>query len=44
LRTAKAITSENIEITLIKNGDHRLSTPTDLDKLCAAIDEISSAA
>mgnify|MGYP002840608042 FL=1 len=41
MRTAAAITSDDIEITLIKNGDHRLSTPADLDKLRAAIDELS---
>ena len=41
LRTADAITSEDIEITLIKNGDHRLSNPDDLDKIRAAVEELS---
>lgn len=41
LRTADAITSQDIEITLIKNGDHRLSNPNDLDKLRAAVAVLS---
>ena len=40
LRTADAITSNDIEITLIKNGDHRLSNPDDLDKIRAAVAEL----
>ncbi len=42
LRTAAAIASDDIEITLIKNGDHRLSEPGDLSKLRAAVDELSA--
>lgn len=41
LRTAEAITSDDLEITLIKNGDHRLSTVGDLDKIRNAIDALS---
>ncbi len=41
LRTADAITSSDIETTLVKNGDHRLSTPTDLDKIRGAVAELS---
>ena len=41
LRTAQAITSNDIEITLIKNGDHRLSEAGDLAKLRAAVNELS---
>ena len=41
LRTAEAITSDDIEITLIKNGDHRLSSLQDLDKLRAAVDALN---
>ena len=41
LRTANAITSDDIEITLIKGGDHRLSNPEDLGKLRAAVAELS---
>jgi len=41
IRTAETIKSDDIEITLIKNGDHRLSKPADLDKIRAAVDELS---
>ena len=40
-RTADAITSDDIEITLIKRGDHRLSEPDDLAKIRAAVAELS---
>jgi pimeloyl-ACP methyl ester carboxylesterase len=43
LRTADAITSNDIEIILIKDGDHRLSSESDLDKIRAAVDELSNA-
>jgi pimeloyl-ACP methyl ester carboxylesterase len=39
--TAETIKSDDIEITLIKDGDHRLSRPADLDKIRAAVDELS---
>ena len=42
LRTVAAIASNDIEITLIKNGDHRLSEPGDLAKLRHAVDELSA--
>lgn len=42
LRTAGAITSDDIEITLIKRGDHRLSEPDDLAKIRAAVAELSN--
>ncbi len=41
LRTVAAIASDDIEITLIKDGDHRLSKPGDLAKLRRAIEELS---
>lgn len=41
LRTAAAITSDDIEITLIKDGDHRLSKPGDLEKIRAAVAALS---
>ncbi|NKB54805.1 MAG: alpha/beta fold hydrolase [Alphaproteobacteria bacterium] len=44
LRTTDALTSDDVEITLIKNGDHRLSTPDDLDKIRAAVDALSKSA
>ena len=39
--TAETIKSDDIVITLIKDGDHRLSRPADLDKIRAAVDELS---
>jgi len=42
LRTVAAIASDNIEITFIKNGDHRLSEASDLAKLRGVIDELSA--
>ena len=44
LRTADAITSSDIEILLIKNGDHRLSTPGDLDRIRSTVDSLSRSA
>lgn len=44
LRTAGALTSDDVQITLVKKGDHRLSTPEDLDRLRAAIAELSDKA
>ena len=35
---ADRLRSADVEITLIKNGDHRLSEPGDLDRLCATLD------
>ena len=34
-----AIASDDVVFTLIKDGDHRLSRPQDLDRLIAAVDE-----
>jgi hypothetical protein len=30
LRIAETVTSEDIQVTLVKDGDHRLSRPQDL--------------
>jgi pimeloyl-ACP methyl ester carboxylesterase len=30
LRTAAALTGQDVEVTLVKDGDHRLSRPQDL--------------
>ncbi|MBK8174529.1 MAG: alpha/beta hydrolase [Rhodospirillales bacterium] len=38
LRLADCLVGDDIEITLVKAGDHRLSTPGDLDRLCDALD------
>ncbi len=41
LDTAAALASDSVEITLIKDGDHRLSRPEDLARLTRAVDEMS---
>jgi pimeloyl-ACP methyl ester carboxylesterase len=43
LAVAKAIASPDLTLTLVKQGDHRLSTPADLARLQACIAEIISA-
>jgi pimeloyl-ACP methyl ester carboxylesterase len=40
LELAERLTSENVRVTFVKNGDHRLSTPSDLALLCATVDEV----
>ena len=40
-RIVAAIDSNDIEIALIENGDHRLSQPGDLARLRQAVDEVS---
>ncbi len=37
IRLAEKLASQDIEITLVKNGDHRLSAPKDLERLCAVV-------
>jgi pimeloyl-ACP methyl ester carboxylesterase len=39
LELANALTSEHVVFTLIKDGDHRLSRPQDLERLVAAVSE-----
>lgn len=41
LELANAIRGEDVVFTLIKDGDHRLSRPQDIERLIAAIDEVS---
>jgi len=41
LDTAQALASDSVEITLVKDGDHRLSRPEDLARLLRAVDEMS---
>ena len=38
LALADRLRSDNVEITLIKAGDHRLSEPRDLDRLCDTLE------
>jgi hypothetical protein len=40
LRLAERLTSQNVEVTLVKNGDHRLSTEPDLARLARILDEL----
>lgn len=42
-RLAAALTSDDVRITLIKDGDHRLSTERDLGLMCAAVDQVTDA-
>jgi pimeloyl-ACP methyl ester carboxylesterase len=41
LRLAEAIVSADVVFSLIKDGDHRLSSPQDLHRLVAAVEEIA---
>ncbi len=41
MRIAKKITSDDVSVLLVKNGDHRLSEPGDIDRLCMVVDEIT---
>ena len=34
------VDSDDVEVTLIKSGDHRLSEPADLDRLCRSLDAL----
>ncbi len=42
LTIAEALESEQVIVTLVKDGDHRLSEPADLARLCAAVAEVST--
>ena len=37
LKLAKNLRSQNVEILIVKGGDHRLSEPRDLDRLCLTL-------
>lgn len=41
VRTLEALESTDVTLTLLKSGDHRLSTPPDLERLVAAIMAVS---
>ena len=41
LELAQAIRGEDVVFTLIKDGDHRLSRPQDIDRLIAAVDDVA---
>ena len=40
LRLADRLISDDVIVTLVKGGDHRLSTPADLERLFAAVDDL----
>jgi pimeloyl-ACP methyl ester carboxylesterase len=40
LRLAERLTSRDVVVTLVKDGDHRLSTAPDLARLAATLDEL----
>jgi hypothetical protein len=40
LELANSLKSEDVVFTLIKDGDHRLSRPQDLERLIAAVEEV----
>jgi len=42
LRLAEKLTSRDVTVTLVKDGDHRLSTVPDLARLAAVLDELVS--
>ncbi|HSS65214.1 MAG TPA: alpha/beta hydrolase [Gammaproteobacteria bacterium] len=42
LRLARALRSRDVELTLIKGGDHRLSTPRDLTRIDRALESLVS--
>jgi pimeloyl-ACP methyl ester carboxylesterase len=44
LRTADAVSSGDVVFTLVKGGDHRLSSPDDLARLITAVEEVSARA
>ncbi len=40
LRIAEQLTSRDVELLFIKDGDHRLSEPHDLDRLCRVVGQL----
>jgi dipeptidyl aminopeptidase/acylaminoacyl peptidase len=42
IRITEFLQSEDVRVTLIKDGDHRLSTPASLALLTAAVAELSA--
>ena len=42
MRISEAITGGDVTVTLIKDGDHRLSRPEDIERLLGAVAEFSA--
>jgi hypothetical protein len=40
LRISEMLVSTDVEVILIKDGDHRLSEPQDLERLCRTVAEV----
>ena len=40
LALAEALTSQDLVFSLVRDGDHRLSRPQDIDRLLAFVDEL----
>jgi alpha-beta hydrolase superfamily lysophospholipase len=41
LRLAERLASRDVAVTLVKDGDHRLSTPADLVRLAQILDALT---
>jgi pimeloyl-ACP methyl ester carboxylesterase len=44
VRIAEFLAGTDVRLTLVKDGDHRLSTPSNLDLLTGSVAELSGAA
>ncbi len=40
LALAEKLASDDVEVTLVKDGGHRLSEPPDLARLCRAVADV----
>ena len=40
LEIQEKLRSSDVEVTLVKDGDHRLSRPEDIDRLCRTLDAL----
>ena len=40
VRVAERITSDDVEVQLVKNGDHRLSTAADIKRLERCLEDL----
>ena len=40
VRLVTRLTADDVTLTLVKDGDHRLSRPQDIDKMLKAIDDM----
>jgi len=40
LKVAEAFSGDDVEVRLVKSGDHRLSEPQDIERLCQTIGEV----